>query len=535
MFKDIHTQFNLQSTTSILFSLIGDGITETKLSLFEPARDAFIDMDFTQKFLQYDHRKIESGLYLNNKIVLRPQTAGSKAGRKGLANFFVGLDEMNHQPVINKSRRSDAEEGKYDQALLNYETMLNRCQSRFAGDFFTFWMVYLAGSARHTDDAMDQLERSLKEKAIPGVKIFNLAQWEAKPKHTMSKETFKFCVGNDLHLPHVIKDGETITDTMQFFRTPPPINYYDVALINPARFQRDQGGLRTSAITPFIPNSTGISLMFKEYPSILKRQNLVLGRDRITNSYFEIDEASLPSLEDRKKPHFIHTDLSKNTCRTAISMICLDGHVKENGQIYPRVKFRFIASIDPQNSEEIKPGLIRNLIKELRDIWGFNIQGVSYDSYGSTESIQDLTDSGFNACEISTVRTPKAYDDLKAAIDGTRIEAPQNIIAKMELTKLEEETNGSKRVIVHGTNSTKDISDTLAGCVHFVNISGSWATMRLHNQNSNYSEKRFQIRQEELAKLDTAQQVENLSTSEFFPESYERPLRPYEREDDWDD
>ncbi len=404
-FDDVRKLFGLDASTWLVCMVMSDGQLATELSLYRPIRELFISMPFVAqgKHIIYDTKK-ESELVLEGNMILTPQVAGSSGARKALATFFAGLDESNHQPVIRRSKKSEQGEQVYDQARLNYDTFLERTQSRFAKKAFSIYKVVVAGSARRNDSMVNKLMREIRENKIPNVKIYENKQYDIRPAHLYSGKVFDFCMGDEKYSPHVIRDDEEITADMKIEKV--PVEYKSGALMNPTKCQRDVIGRPTDAIDSFIGNNEAVVEAFKEsVKSIVFKNNVVLGIDADKDQYLVINEENLPSLEFRQNtPHWIHLDLSKSGCATGISM-CYISHVEKLGNaLKAHFRYPLCASVIPDNGLEIRNEKLRKFIYVLRDTYKYWIAGISFDSFNSIESIQELNDNGFCAAEISTAK-----------------------------------------------------------------------------------------------------------------------------------
>lgn len=485
-FKDPRKLFGLDKDTELIAILVGDGGFGTKMSLYEPARKMLLSMPFISKrrHILYDASN-ESVLRLSNGITLAPQLGGSEQWKKAIAIFFAGLDESNHQPVVLRSKKADNGEQIYDQARTNYDITASRVQSRFGKKSFSFYKIFVAGSAKRKTSMIENLIHDLEKSDQDDYRIYRNRQFDIRPRHLFSDKTFKFCLSSEKYRAHVLADNEEIKPDMEIMDDI-PIDFLAKASINPDRFQRDDLGRPTDAIDSFIGDNQAIRDAFNnEIKSIVHKNNVVLGLDDNSQYYLSINEDNLPSREFRRKtPHWVHVDLSKNTCATGISM-CYISHVEEiAGSLEANFRVPLCASIIPANNLEIRPDKIRAFIKLLRDTYGYNIVGISYDSFNSTESLQQLSDAGFNVAEISTVKTIKPYQDLKSGIVERRVKIVENEIAERELKELESEFIGEKEVVIKPVNGSKDICDTLAGAIQFALTSVYFATLRLDYQRT---------------------------------------------------
>lgn len=446
-FNDVAGLFGLDRDTALMAILVGDGALGTRTTLYEPAREMFLTMPFVNKRISYDDNQ-ESILKLDNGIILAPQLAGSDQWKKAMAIFYAGLDESNRLPVVRRSACAEDGEQIYDQARVNYDLTINRAESRYGRKSFNLWKVFIAGSARRKDSMIEGLITDLDKSESKNHRVYRNRQYDIRPKKAFSKDTFCFCLSTEKYRAHVIDKGEVRPD--MWVMDDVPMNYYANAKMNPSIVQRDVLGYPTDAIDSYISDNQAITDAFNgKVKSIVNIENITLGRNDDPDTYFTINEDNLPSLNFRKKtPHWIHVDLSKSSCSTGISMCFISDIENMGGSLQARYQVPLCASIIPGNNLEIRADKVRAFIKMLRDTYHYNIAGVSFDSYNSIESIQQLTDAGFNTVEISTVRTIKPYEDLKMAILSKRIQIAENEVAEKECKQLESETMGERETVI---------------------------------------------------------------------------------------
>lgn len=485
-FKDPRKLFGLDKDTELVAILVGDGSFATKVSLYEPARKMFLEMPFIskRKSIGFDN-SIDSMLRLDNGITLTPQLAGSNEWKKAIAIFFAGLDESNHQAVIARSKKSAPGQQVYDQARENYDTTWSRMLSRFGNGTLSFMKMFIAGSARVKTSMIEGVMNELESSGSKEHRIYRNRQFDIRPKHNYSGKKFRFCLSTEKYRAHVIKKHEASASDM-WIMDDCPVEYEPMARMNPDKFQRDVLGYPTDSINSFIGDNQAVTDAFADnVKSIVFKNNVILGLDADPDTYFKINEDNLPSLNFRKTtPHWIHIDGSKSTCSTGIAMTYIS-HVESIGKtLQANFKVPLCASIIPANNQDIRMSIVRAFIVMLRDTYHYNIAGISFDSFNSIESIQILSGLGFNVTEISTVRTPQAYNDLKEAILSRRIKISSNDIAERECKELEIIEQGDRTIIDHPISGSKDISDSLAASINYALQSTYFAKLKLEYQRS---------------------------------------------------
>lgn len=114
-------------------------------------------------------------------------------------------------------------------------------------------------------------------------------------------------------------------------------------------------------------------------------------------------------------------------------------------------------------------------IKWARDLifilikMGFAITYVSYDGFGSEESIQILNSHGIETELVSMDRTDVPWKELRDVMYGARIKFPYSQLLLDELEALGRQPNGK---IDHPLHGSKDMADALAGSVRGAILQG---------------------------------------------------------------
>jgi hypothetical protein len=170
-------------------------------------------------------------------------------------------------------------------------------------------------------------------------------------------------------------------------------------------------------------------------------------------------------------PYYAHIDLAKSidACGFAI------GHVYGSRRIAkgvgpdktfetrPLIRLDFLLQITAPPGGEITISKVRGLLYRMRDL-GMQFGMVTYDSWGSDESIQTLKAEGFTAENFSVDTDTEPYEQLKAALYDDRIISYYHPILERELATLRIDEKARK--VDHPTNGSKDLADCVAAVVH---------------------------------------------------------------------
>ena len=141
----------------------------------------------------------------------------------------------------------------------------------------------------------------------------------------------------------------------------------------------------------------------------------------------------------RDGPYFAHIDLSKNVDATGFAVAHVVGAKQVSRGFGRERKFEekpvirldlALEVIAPQHGE-IRISSIREILYQLRDL-GMQFGKVSYDSWGSEESIQTLNGEGFLAENLSVDTDPAPYESAKEAIYDERLLGYEMPVLEME-------------------------------------------------------------------------------------------------------
>lgn len=238
---------------------------------------------------------------------------------------------------------------------------------------------------------------------------------------------------------------------------------------NPEKALRDLAGIPPAAGDPFI------SATYKLEEAVERWQ------ERYDNLGSPVsDHVTRPKFADWfkcKTPlrRAVHLDIAYSSEGDALAIGM--GHVSEvleiDGEKKPYIVFDMLLRMRAPAGNEISLAEARRIIYALKDDLGFRIRTVTMDGFQSTDTKQQLRRRRFDAQFVSIDKSKLPYEDLRDAINESRIEFPPYFtyinlgdtervqIAVKELTELEE---GDKK-IDHPPGGSKDVADTMAGVV----------------------------------------------------------------------
>ena len=433
------------------------------------------------------------------------------------------VDEVNQMEIIEHSVKSKGDGGSssaYDQAQIFVDELLTRYDSRFQirkdKPKPKIGTIIQASSANYIDDFLDKKFKHFELEPQENVVCCKLKLWEAKPAHAYSGETFQFLVGTSEVEARILtpSDIEGVDYPTGSLVEEVPIEEYLTFKTDPNKAQREYMGLPTSTSTRLFQNQTGLlrsTFAFNEHVrknSIIRRflkeenksldmlrgDNKLLAkleeahgiepkfvfetdlfvkyimRENVNyreNGMFAVNPLVLPL--DLHTPRFVHVDLSRTGDACGLAIVKVSGtKVNAAGEYIPIYMVEFAGSIQPSKEAPLEPSHIRTFVQNLKHVYGFNIYKVSYDSMGSSESIELLKQNKINSEIISVDRELLPYEYLKDAINDSRVLLYNNETLAKELVYLERTKNGGHEKIDHpaGSGHSKDISDAVCGAVY---------------------------------------------------------------------
>ena len=238
----------------------------------------------------------------------------------------------------------------------------------------------------------------------------------------------------------------------------------------------DIAGISTSSSTKYISGVRLNEAKIDEYQNPFTKDVIEVGNapdDKI--QYYQYFDLSRVSSLLKSKPLFIHLDMSLSGDKTGIAGTWIMGkkptRVDEEASKELMYRLAFSVSIKAPKGYQVSFEKNRNFIRWLKQ-QGFNIKGISSDTFQSAQIQQDLQKDGFNTKIISVDRVDNQskiclpYQYLKSAIYERRVEI-YKICDQLtdELIGLERMSNGKIDHTERGINS-KDQADAFCGSLY---------------------------------------------------------------------
>lgn len=467
--KDPHTYLNLKPTEQVAFAFMN--ITEV------------LAMDIgTVKFqntVQASPWFMDRGTLSGTKeVVWNPPSflkiiIGSQPRHViGQAVYFAFFDEISFIP------NQDIEKQKI-KALDLIDTAIGGMKTRFTNKGKNPTLLCLASSKRSEKSF---LEEHIKKKAATdkeGTLIVDEPVWNVRPSSEYSGKNFLVAQGNRFLtsqvLPLDITEKELKTWRDKGYRIiDVPIEYYSKFLEDIDRALCDYAGISSSELTTYISGVRLLNIKKENLHNPFTKDIIEVGNGpEDTIQYYNFFDLSKIDSNMRAKPLYIHLDMSINGDKTGIAGVWIKGKKppKEgepsSKELYYQLAFSI--AIKAPKGYQVSFEKNRQFIYWLKE-QGFNIKGISSDTFQSADLSQQLIAKGYVYSSISVDRVDtdklcKPYHYLRNTIYEERIEIYESRLLTEELLGLERNNNSGK--IDHsplGINS-KDTADALCGAV----------------------------------------------------------------------
>ena len=376
-------------------------------------------------------------------------------------NFFVKTNKTficSHNCVFFdeisfiKNRDIEAQKTKAKDMI---DTALGGMDTRFIHKGKNPTLLMLASSKRSDKSFLeDYIKKKLASEGT-NVYISDGPVWECKPEGTYGDEWFTIALGNKFLESVIVPEGADWKDYEAKGYKP-----LKVPMMLKHKFEEDMernlcdfAGISSSSISKYINGEAWKSLIRNDYQNAFSSDILEIGDgpDDDVQYYNFFDVNKIPE-SVRNKPLFIHLDMSYTGDKTGIAGTFIDGKkpsvdpALENNDLFYRVGFS--TSIKAPKGRHISFAKNRNFIYWLK-AQGFNIRGITSDTYQSYDTGQELLSKGYNyevlsvdRCNQSKICEPYQY--FKTAIYEKRVAVYPNRLLTQEVTDLERDINTGK-------------------------------------------------------------------------------------------
>lgn len=350
-------------------------------------------------------------------------------------------------------------------------------QSRFMKGSVNPTILCLASSKRTEQSYMETFIESKKNNESKTTKVVDEPQWVIREDKN-SDVKFKVALGNKFLSSEVIPLDATESDVQLFIDRgftilEVPIGYYENFIDDIDIALTDIAGISTTSSSRYIAGHriSAIKDSTIKNPFVSDVLEIGDGKDD-TNQYYDFFNMELVDKSLLQYPMYVHLDMSVSGDKTGLGGVWIVGKKPPvEGQPPSKELFyrlSFMVSIKAPKGHQISFEKNRQFIYWLKEN-GFNIKGVSCDTYQSADLLQQLKGKGFDTEIISVDRVKdnicQPYQYLKSTIYEERLVIFEDNLLVEELIGLERNnSNGKVDHAPTGINS-KDSADALCGAI----------------------------------------------------------------------
>lgn len=475
--------FGLTPMTTIAFMLQSVSPTITKRVLYGPFRKMFTSMRYVSRWCEWNSYK-ESVLELSNNVQIIPAAASLQA-ILGQAVAGAIEDEVNFMQIVENSKQVAGPQGTgghFDQAEIIHSNLERRRARSFTTRGVSIGCLYVVSSTRYKNDFLDrkidEMETIYSEEPEGTPKnflVFRHKQYEVNPRFAEGKyPTFKLLVGTDEYPSRVLEDWEVAginyPSSGSILDIPSP--YKTQFKKDPDAALRDVVGIATDALTPFFRRRNKIAEAMQRGVNLgMKPWTLKDEYDLAVDGMPEWEEANFPkSPTVRARRHYIHCDLSKNKDKCGIGIVRHDGFVNQESADDPSI-FEILPKLSVVAAIGLQPSVVRELdIAEVRGFLlkltrlGINVHSLTFDNFGSAESIQMVRKTGIRSDLVSVDRSTEPWEAARDLFYQDRVDVqPDCQLLQVELNTVEYIPKKDK--VDHPPRGTKDVADGVVGAI----------------------------------------------------------------------
>lgn len=467
--KDPYLHYGLQPIDKITFSFINITLDAAKGVAWDKCQQLLQSSPWFMSKGKVDKKDIPEWQPSKNIELLFGSLPRHIIGRAVFCSFE---DEVSFQP------NQDVEKQK-SKAKQLISTADARMQSRFMKGEKLPTLHILASSKRTEQSFLESYIDMKKKNESKTTLIIDEPQWVIRTDKD-SPQKFNVAVGNKF-LNSELLPLKITEEELQMYRNrgytilKVPMGYYenfrddlDIALT-------DIAGISTSNSSRYISGERWSKCINKKAYNPFTKDIIEVGNsaEDIAQYYDFFDLTKIDS-ELKSRPLYVHLDMSVSGDKTGIGGVWIIGKkdkVEEGRPASKDLRYRlaFNTSIKAPKGHQISFEKNRQFIFWLRE-QGFNIKGVSTDTFQSYDTGQTLKVKGFNYDIISVDRVDKdrickPYQYFKTTIYDERIEIYETALLTEEIIGLKRDSNGKIEHDITGINS-KDSADAVCGATY---------------------------------------------------------------------
>ena len=385
----------------------------------------------------------------------------------GLPIYFAFFDE------IDFIKNQDIDKQKKI-AMNMIDTAIGGMKTRFVHKGKNPTLLILASSKRSDKSFLEEHMKKKLASEHENVIIIDEAVWTVKPKGTYSDKTFKVALGNKFLQSKVLEDNE---DLNLYWRRgykilDIPVDFKANFLDDIERALCDYAGIASTELSKYISGQAVQDCINPNRLNPFAKDILEIGNaldDRL--QYYNFFDKDKVPMEWRSKPLYIHLDMSISGDKTGIAGVFAIGKKhSQNPEDQSKDMFyglAFNVSIKAPKGRQVSFEKNRKFIYWLKE-QGYNIKGISTDTFQSYDTGQQLLALGYPYKQISVDRVDsdhvcKPYQYFRSTLYEKRIEMYSSKELVDELIDLERNINTGK--VDHPDGGAKDAADAVCGAL----------------------------------------------------------------------
>lgn len=335
-------------------------------------------------------------------------------------------------------------------------------------------LLILASSKRSEKSFLEEhMKKKLKSEG-DNVIIIDEPVWKVQPKENFSQKTFRVALGNKFLSSQVIPetDSDLVWKEKGYKILHVPMNFKPDFLDDIDRALCDFAGISSSEISKYINGTAVRDIVSPKISNPFSRDIIEVGNAPDDTAqykdFFDITKID-PSL--KYKPLFIHLDMSISGDMTGIAGVFIKGKKistdssTQNKDLF--FSLGFSVSIKAPKGRQISFEKNRNFIYWLKE-QGFNIKGITSDTFQSYDTGQTLKSKGYpyeilSVDRVDSNRVCIPYQYFKSTIYEKRLEIYDSTKLIDEIIDLERNINTGK--VDHPEGGSKDVCDAVCGAI----------------------------------------------------------------------
>ena len=397
---------------------------------------------------------------------------GSQASHViGQPIYFGFFDE------ISFIRNQDVDKQKRI-AMDMIDTAIGGMKTRFIKNGKNPTLLILASSKRSEKSFLEEHMKKKLQDEDSSALIVDEPVWNVQPSSNYSGEKFYVAQGNKFLSSEIIPNGDDphVWLNKGYKVLEVPIEFKSEFKDNIDRALCDFAGVSASNLTKYISGARLAEIRTDSYRNAFRKEVLEIGNAPDDNlQYWDFFDMSRIDSSLMYRPLFIHLDMSLSGDKTGIAGTWVLGKKhstsanSDSRELY--YKLAFAVAVKAPKGYQVSFAKNREFIYWLKD-QGFNIKGVTTDTFQNASLAQDLISKNYPYSVLSVDRVdpqskvcePYAY--LKNVIYEKRLQIFDCELLTEELLGLER--NASNGKIDHpdgGKYGSKDIADAVCGSI----------------------------------------------------------------------